>query len=301
MTQDRLRTIQGPDGRVALTTAPFRDEDLEEVLRNLPTEDRDYECRVVLLGYRDRDPISRIWMLLDRKLAICLPGAFDRVLVEFPEPMPEIQTTVGLRTCLRRIWPADVKVRRATPPGGAEPFEFLAHLAPKHLQADDDLKSLISEAGRAIDPSIPAAIEAGLFQMNDCLEESHHCSQSIEGEGTHRCGDYWHAIMHRREPDFGNAKYWFRQVGRHPVFEELPGIAKRVIEKRQTTELNKLVGTNWDPFVFVDFCEQHAGYEESPAALALREIQGWEMSLLLDKTLYDANRDDGFILHFVEH
>jgi hypothetical protein len=28
---------------------------------------------------------------------------------------------------------------------------------------------------------------------------------------------FWHAIMHRREPDAANSKHWWRQVGTLPV------------------------------------------------------------------------------------
>ncbi len=58
---------------------------------------------------------------------------------------------------------------------------------------------------------------AGLWLLAGNLDESHQISQSIESPE----GSFWHGIMHRREGDFWNAKYWFRRVGRHPVLSEL--------------------------------------------------------------------------------
>ncbi|MEZ0326877.1 MAG: hypothetical protein ACAH95_13335 [Fimbriimonas sp.] len=51
-------------------------------------------------------------------------------------------------------------------------------------------------------------LQAGLWLYVDDLERSHHVSQSLAGP----IGAYWHGIMHRREGDFSNAKYWFRQA-----------------------------------------------------------------------------------------
>ncbi len=35
----------------------------------------------------------------------------------------------------------------------------------------------------------------------------------------------WHASLYRREPDPGNANYWFRHVGPHPIAPELAAAA----------------------------------------------------------------------------
>ncbi len=58
---------------------------------------------------------------------------------------------------------------------------------------------------------------SGLLLAHDLLDASHTISQEIEsGEGS-----YWHGVMHRREGDYSNAKYWFRRVGLHPIHGEL--------------------------------------------------------------------------------
>jgi hypothetical protein len=97
---------------------------------------------------------------------------------------------------------------------------------------------------------------AGLWLMYDYLDESHSISQSIDTP----TGSYWHAIMHRREGDFDNAKYWFHRVGKHPIFATLAGAGKvawRELSRgpesdRGATWFNK--AGEWDPFGFVDWC-----------------------------------------------
>ncbi|MGQ0634095.1 MAG: hypothetical protein ACT4QC_05780 [Planctomycetaceae bacterium] len=137
------------------------------------------------------------------------------------------------------------------------------------------------------DQATATALTAGVLQWHDYLEESHAISQSIEGKGRHRIGDYWHAIMHRREPDYGNARYWFRHVGRQPVFASLAGEAFAILRAAPAP-----VAARWrdrlcrsdgiDPVAFVDLCESLAGDEESELALAARRIQFAELWLLLE-------------------
>ncbi|MDQ2799366.1 MAG: hypothetical protein M3Y13_06960 [Armatimonadota bacterium] len=66
----------------------------------------------------------------------------------------------------------------------------------------------------------PAVVKAGLHLINDDLAASHVLSQSLEGEPL---ADYWHAIIHRREGDYGNSRYWFGRVGSVPILTEVYG------------------------------------------------------------------------------
>ena len=109
---------------------------------------------------------------------------------------------------------------------------------------------------------------SGLWLYHDFLDESHGISQDFGGW----IGSYWHGIMHRREPDAGNAKYWFRRVEPNPVYETLTGDA---------AELGLTVTGGWDPFAFVDRCERDRGTGSDGETLCQR-VQRREMQLLFD-------------------
>jgi hypothetical protein len=106
---------------------------------------------------------------------------------------------------------------------------------------------------------------AGLWLYFDYLDESHSVSQEIETPE----GSFWHAIMHRREPDPSNSKYWWRRVGKHPVLDQL---------REQAPALGYDFTT---PEAFVDFCERvrAGGSEEEELA---RRVQLLEWQLLFD-------------------
>lgn len=110
--------------------------------------------------------------------------------------------------------------------------DHLNELVPR-TKSDAKIKSqldaLIVGKGEMAD-----CIRSALYLRFNFLDESHKIAQGISTTE----GSYWHAIMHRREPDYGNAKYWYRKVGTHPVFAVVPG---------------------GDPFAFVDFCESAEG------------------------------------------
>jgi hypothetical protein len=135
------------------------------------------------------------------------------------------------------------------------------------------------------------ALAAGLWQMNGFLEQSHELAQSVEGKCRERAGDYWHAIMHRREPDDSNAKYWFRRVGPHGIHTFLARDADDILAACPAKEArnwrDKITGNSsekWNPLAFVDLCEHVAKKGDPDLSLAARQIQLIEMVLLLKST-----------------
>jgi len=121
----------------------------------------------------------------------------------------------------------------------------------------------------------PAAAMAGLWLYFSCFEEAHNL---IDDPKTHD-GEFWHAILHRQEPDPGNAAYWFRRVGQHAVYAELAAAAKDILKQHPDAEFR--IG-QWDPFAFVQFCERARLQPGSTQERAAVEIQRVEWQLLFD-------------------
>ena len=162
----------------------------------------------------------------------------------------------------------------------------LPALAPKNQRKEIkfvdalilDMEAWLPDSFDRFSPDF-TAIRAGLYQWYDALEISHEYSQDAQHSGKNNAADYWHAIMHRREPDDSNAKYWYRHVGTHPIFPELARWSNQINDQGNR-------GTTWDPFAFVDFCSgSRKGSNDSQIAL---RIQAVEMVLLMQQTMQDA-------------
>ena len=120
----------------------------------------------------------------------------------------------------------------------------------------------------------PEAAVAGLYLYFSCLDEAHETAQAIDTAD----GSYWHGIMHRQEPDAGNASYWFRQVGRHAIFPSLRSAAAEIAAAHP--KLGIAIADPWDPLVFIDLCEKARRSPGSEIETLAREIQRAEWQLL---------------------
>ena len=101
---------------------------------------------------------------------------------------------------------------------------------PLSMQACDQVRGRSDDLVRSVDRILErmdlqnSNAAAGLWLLLGDWERAHNISQD-----QHNCnGSYWHGILHRVEGDFWNAKYWLRQVARHPVRKML---VDKVLEK----------------------------------------------------------------------
>jgi hypothetical protein len=128
-------------------------------------------------------------------------------------------------------------------------------------------------------------LRSAALLWHDHLDASHTISQSIET----RDGSWLHGIMHRREPDFGNAKYWFRRVGQHDAFPKLAARAAGLLRNDGREMTARLIENGeWMPLALVDECERAAQGDDAALTAILREIQSAEFDSLLDHLLARA-------------
>ena len=105
---------------------------------------------------------------------------------------------------------------------------------------------------------------------HDHWDAAHDLAQQQEGA---QDMDLIHAILHRRDPDRDNARYWLRRVGVHPVWKHLPPLAA-------AEGLTDLVHHGaWQAELFLDRCLTASGATNAP----LVRLQAAELLALCDQ------------------
>lgn len=157
-------------------------------------------------------------------------------------------------------------------------------LGPERREGTESLSALSGKIDLALervgfDARNRELVRALVLLWHDHLDPAHQLAQGVEGAD----GAFVHGILHRREPDYGNAAYWFRRVGMHPVFNELRSrIAVRPnLSSFGDLERTILPGGSYDPFGFINLCERYARGPNAEREL-LREIQAIETRTLLE-------------------
>lgn len=139
-------------------------------------------------------------------------------------------------------------------------------LAPRHVWQsglDEEIAELAArvpgddprnkEASQAVQ-----AMAAALYLWNDSLESAHRIVQLFEYIPTF---DLLHGIVHRREGDYANSRYWLRNAGHHPAYYGLQARASRLLEGKDWTEVDAEAGSalnamaeqgEWNPYLFLE-------------------------------------------------
>jgi hypothetical protein len=163
--------------------------------------------------------------------------------------------------------------------------ESPADLGPGPRAGVQDEASIRKALGAVPEGRDREALLALILLWHDHHEAAHAIAQAIESPD----GSYVHAILHRREPDYGNAKYWFRKVGSHPAYQNLASEVSAFLAGKGAAadDLGRklMPGGRWDAFAFVDVCE--AARNEAARGNArngewLRQIQRLEIKTLAE-------------------
>lgn len=133
--------------------------------------------------------------------------------------------------------------------------------------------------GAGIDGRAAACFRALVLLWNDHLDEAHALVQDLPGADA----AFVHGIMHRREPDYSNAQYWFHRVGRHAAF---PAVAEaRVLAAEPAVREVLSPGGRWDPMAFIQSVARAAGGRDTAQRALLGEVQRAEFVALGDHLL----------------
>lgn len=157
-----------------------------------------------------------------------------------PDELDDI-VTLHVTSILRKAGPAayaKLVVRGPTaPPASAALGELKPdQLVTKPIKHPDDADAAL----------------AGLWLWLDGLEECHRIAQEIVTP----TGSLWHAIMHRREGDFSNAKYWYQRCPTHHVNRLLGSVVSSMAGGLHSDRLvARALDGGWDPNGFVDLVE----------------------------------------------
>jgi hypothetical protein len=150
-------------------------------------------------------------------------------------------------------------------------------VAAKELLSSATPSGLIVGMQKNIDDA--KAMLAGLWLWHDWLDESHKVSQNLETPS----GSFWHAIMHRREGDFSNSKYWYARCANHPALATLAVQAAAMINPYPADKsLLRIVRDGFDPNAFVDLVQHVHERTDDPHHRLAVELQRLEWRVLFE-------------------
>ncbi len=131
----------------------------------------------------------------------------------------------------------------------------------------------------AANPDNARCLLAGLWLWHDWLDEAHRLAQQVSSD----TGNFWHAIVHRREGDFDNSRYWYERCADHPVTAVLAAQAGAIINDVPADKtLLRLVWNGWHAESLVDLVQQVHARPDDPRLVTAVRLQQMEWRVLFD-------------------
>ncbi len=151
----------------------------------------------------------------------------------------------------------------------------------KGVLSHRELSHLLNGLLRHLDGSQADLLKAAALLYHDQHDPAHDLVQDLASSD----GVVIHAILHRREPDYWNAKYWFRRVTDHPLYRRLTSrlasAGPSKVADRWRPSL--CLADAFDPMAMVEACESLADKSrDSEDVLFLRQIQQAEFECLVE-------------------
>ena len=189
--------------------------------------------------------------------------------------------TLGLHVWKTLLTGAELPALGPGPRGGVTP------LAALEAQCDAAVKTSGWTGEQA------ALARGAVLLWHDHHDAAHRIAQDIPS----RDGSWLHGILHRREPDYSNAAYWYQRVGAHAAFGELARRVAMLVGEAGDAELKRALFRSgvWNARAFIDACERcSARPTGDPQRRLLEKIQAaeWEVFLghLAGRTEGDGRR-----------
>ncbi|EGO02968.1 hypothetical protein SERLA73DRAFT_176457 [Serpula lacrymans var. lacrymans S7.3] len=149
---------------------------------------------------------------------------------------------------------------------------LFARTPPPPLSASRVWRPELSDQIDALDADVNT--RAVLHLLNDDFDGCHELAQTQEGNPY---SNHLHAIVHRREPDYWNSKYWIARCS-HPHMKE--------IYATPNSKVNTISQAQRSASTFVDLVENAARTGKGVEELEKRQ---WAEMTALAKILIEAN------------
>ncbi len=176
----------------------------------------------------------------------------------------------NIQTLVRRFQNVEVPLVRPLAP----PAEAVAEVATFAQQPPERLFPHVR---------CPEGAVAGLLLFAGEWSQAHELVDDRETPD----GCYWHALIHRMEPDTANSDYWFRQVGRHALFPLVLEAARGLARKHPDVGLR--LASEWNPSIFNAWCEEAREKPEEKRSQVVAAIHSAECHLLWNYSMEKAS------------